>query len=269
MRADGLSRDVANARLLPGPGADVDIVEPRALTGFDAPVRRYLEFMRVPGSARVWSFRARWTGGFRRSPAAAFWPCEAAQYNTCIDVARVFRLRIRVAPLVSMTAHDTYVRGRGRMRATLIGLPVVDASGPELDTGELVTFLNDAILLAPSMLLSAGTTWSAVDDRSFDVTLTDRGRTVRARVLLDERGAPVDFVTTDRFLQPPGDKRWTRAEWHTPIDGWTLAGGHRLPTRGRGVWYLPSGPFAYCELAIVPSSFVINLQPDRNDGRIP
>ena len=34
-------------------------------------------------------------------------------------------------------------------------LPLVDATGSELDTGELVTYLNDAILLAPSPAMSS------------------------------------------------------------------------------------------------------------------
>ena len=52
------------------------------------------------------------------------------------------------------------------MRGSVFGLvPVVDSSGPELDVGELVTWLNDAVLLAPSMLLRPGVEWAAVDER--------------------------------------------------------------------------------------------------------
>ena len=38
---------------------------------------------------------------------------------------------------------------------------------------ELVTYLNDAVLLAPSMLLALPVTWTAVNDSSFDLTLSD------------------------------------------------------------------------------------------------
>jgi len=83
-----------------------------------------------------------------------------------------------------LTAWDTYLDGRGRMRGKVLGLvPVVDGLGPHFDTSELVTWLNDAVLMAPSMLLTPAITWSAGPDAdSFDVAVTDGGRTVSARV---------------------------------------------------------------------------------------
>ena len=38
-----------------------------------------------------------------------------------------------------------------------------------------------------------------------------------ARVVLDERGAPVDFHTEDRYADMPGGP--VRMGWATPIDG--------------------------------------------------
>ena len=51
-----------------------------------------------------------------------------------------------------------------------------------------MTFLNDAVIFAPSMLLRLPVSWSRAGDRSFDVTLADGGHRVAARVFLDERG---------------------------------------------------------------------------------
>jgi hypothetical protein len=164
------------------------------------------------------------------------------QYNTRLQIARICRLRVRVAPLLSMTAHDTYADGHGRMRATMMRwIPVVDEKGAELDDGELVTYLNDAILLAPSMLLGPEATFSPLGENSIRVTLNDRGRSVSAAVILDERRAPVDFRTTDRFVQDPSDRRrrWQRCEWRTPVDGWQLVDGRPIPTSGRAIWQLP------------------------------
>jgi predicted transcriptional regulator of viral defense system len=58
---------------------------------------------------------------------------------------------------------------------------VGDGTGEAYDIGELVTYLNDGIVLAPSMLLVPEVRWTAVDATSFDVALTDHGRTVSAR----------------------------------------------------------------------------------------
>jgi hypothetical protein len=37
---------------------------------------------------------------------------------------------------------------------------------------DVLTYLNDAVLMAPSMLLVPAASWLPVDQRSFDVTLT-------------------------------------------------------------------------------------------------
>src|SRR5664279_2405065 len=95
-------------------------------------------------------------------------------------------MRIRFAGVVPMFGRDTYLDGQGRMIGKLFDrFTVVDGQGEEFDIGELSTYLNDAIMLAPSMLLGPNTTWTDVDANSFDVTLADGGRTVTGRVFLD------------------------------------------------------------------------------------
>jgi hypothetical protein len=76
-------------------------------------------------------------------------------------------------------------------------------------------------------------------------------------VLLDERGAPRDFSTTDRFFGPTR----ARTRWTTPIDGWREVGGRMLPTRGRAIWHFPDGEFAYVELTMGPGDVVHGAPP--------
>jgi hypothetical protein len=145
-----------------------------------------------------------------------------------------------------MVGTDTYLDGHGRMLGKLLDrIVVADGSGDEFDVGELTTYLNDAVLLAPSMLLGPSTSWQRVDDGSFDVHMTDAGRTVTARVFVDDRGAPYDFSTTDRYADLPGGL--VRAEWRTPIQGWEVVDGRALPRRVSAVWQLPQGPLPYLE----------------------
>lgn len=244
----------------PSPGAPVTETE---LAALPETVKRYLRFMRVVGRPRVTSFCCRFTGRFRTSPHQRWQPCEAWSYLNGPAVARIFHMRMRLHGVVPIRVRDTYVRGRGRMRGRIFDLiPVVDGTGPEMDTGELVTYLNDAILLAPSVLLGPQTRWDAVDDTSFDVTLTDRARRVTARVVVDEHGAPLDFSTTDRFCRDPDrpHQGLTRARWCTPVEDWRRVEGHRLPTRAQAVWHLPAGPFAYADFQVDPESAVFDVR---------
>jgi hypothetical protein len=245
---DRFTREVAAADLPTGPDS-TDLVSPAEVAVLPDPVQRYLNFMGVVGKPRHWSFTARFTGRFRLRPGLGWMPAEAWQYNSALGVARIFVMRIRFAGVIPMTGVDSYLRGRGRMLGKLLGMvTVADGQGDEFDIGELTTYLNDAVLLAPSLLLRPGTEWKQLDQATFQVTLTDRSRRVSGRVKIDERGAPVDFATTDRFADLPGGLR--RVEWHTPASGWRLADGRPRPEHLSALWRLPEGDLPYIEGSI-------------------
>jgi len=88
------------------------------------------------------------------------------------------------------------------------------------------------------------------------VSVTDVGRTVTARVLLDERGAPFDFHTEDRYADLPGGP--VQTAWSTPIEGWRLVEGCHRPIRGSAVWHLSQGDFTYANLEFAPDSIEPN-----------
>ncbi len=241
-----------------GPSAAVTDADLDPLPG---PARRYLRFMGVVGRPRDWSFRLGLTGRFRLGRDRPWMRCEAWQYNSRPPVTRIFHLRVRVAGVVPLLGRDTYVRGRGRMRIRLLDLVTVgDGAGEEFDIGELVTYLNDAVLIAPSMLLAPEVRWTPVDDGSFEVALTDHGRTVTGRVSVDERGAPTDFSTTDRFAaDPKNPKKTVRTRWTTPVEGWRTEGDRPLWTRARAVRHPPEGEFAYIDVTPGPDTLAFNV----------
>jgi hypothetical protein len=157
-----------------------------------------------------------------------------------------------------MWGWDTYRRGSGRMRGKLLNVvTVADGTGPAFDTSELVTWLNDAVLLAPAMLLAHRTVWEATGDDGFRVSVTDAGRTVGAEVLLDDDGRPRDFRTDDRWADLPGGL--LRAPWSTPVQGWTVVDGRARPTGGAAVWHLPDGKYRYVEMSL--AGLDLNVPP--------
>lgn len=263
---EALGRDLRATALAQAAGAglpagepDESIVDTAELDGLPDAARRYFAFMGVVGAPRVWSFAARFRGRFNLR-GRGWMPAEAWQYNCAQPIGRVFHMRLDMARVVPMVGRDTYLDGEGRMVGRLLGVvPVADGHGVEFDISELTTWLNDALVLAPSMLLAHQLAWAAVDDDSFDVSLTHAGHTVSARVLLDERGAIRDFSSTDRWADLPGGL--VRAEWTTPFDGWGVADGRPLPIAGRAVWHLEDGPLTYVEGAFVPGSVAVNLRP--------
>lgn len=261
--------EVATAGLEAQPPQQGPVVSDADLQPLPAAAQRYMRYMGAVGRPRDWSFVLQSRGRFRLKPEDSAWfDVETWQYNTRLDVARLFRMEGRMGGLLPVVARDTYVSGKGHMVGKLFDLvTVADGQGPELDTGELVTYLNDAVLFAPSFLLIPEVAWSDVDPDSFEVSLRDRGRTVTGRVVIDQNGAVRDFVTTDRFLEDPHDPKHPliRAEWHTPVEGWQHVAGRAIPLKGKGVWQLKQGPYTYAELSFEPSSLDFNRAPDSLD----
>lgn len=259
-------RELATTLGLPARPAlelDLAVVGEAELAPLPRAAQRYLRFMRVVGRRRDWSFRLGMTGRFRRSRREPWMKCEAWQYNTRLSLARIFYLQLRLFGVVPVLGRDTYVDGRGRMLIRALDLVTVgDGVGEPYDVGELVTYLNDGVMIAPSLLLTPQVRWSEVDDATFEVELTDHGRSVKARVLLNEAGAPVSFETTDRFYSDPQDpKKTTRCRWTTPIAGWQDVGERKLPTRGQAVWHPPEGELAYADFAYDASTLAFNVAP--------
>ena len=254
-----LSDEARSAGLASG-GADPQPVTEEELADLPSTVRRYLHAMGVVNRPRDWSFMAHITGRFRLKGQGSWMPAEVWQYNSALDVARIFHMRIDFAGVVPMVGRDTYLQGKGLMHGKLLGLVTVARSeGPETDLSELATYLNDAVLMAPSMLLRPNVTFAPVDERSFDVTLADADLKVSARVFLDEDGRPANFSTKDRYADLPGGL--VRAEWTTPIDAWVPDGDRFIFTRGGAIWVLPDGPLHYLDFRMCPGGVRYNLAP--------
>lgn len=242
-------RDRVAAEGLPGAPPSVQPVTEADLAGLPPVAVRYLRAMGVVGRPRTWSFQAHFVGRFRRRPDHAWMPMDAWQYNSAVEVARLFRMRLTAARVVPMWGWDTYRGGSGRMLGKALGVvTVADGSGPEFDIGELTTWLDDAVLLAPGMLLDARTSWTAAGEDSFRVSVTDGGHTVSGEVFLDEEGRPRDFRTEDRWADLPGGP--VRTPWSTPVHGWTVVDARPRPTGGSAVWHLPDGDFTYGEMTL-------------------
>lgn len=226
------------------------------LEGLPEAARRYLGFVGALDRPKVTSIRARFTGRFRMGRDKPWMPCVAEQYDRVDPVARLFRMRLVMARAVPVVALDSYVGGVGAMHGSLLGLiPVADAEGPEMDLGELTTWVNDAILFAPSLLLGPATTWSSDDRHHVDVAFTDHDLTSHARVTIDERGAPVAFESRDRWAALPSGL--VRATWRTPVPAWS-SDSWQLPVGASAVWELDDGPFAYVEGGLDPATLEVD-----------
>lgn len=240
---------------LPVPESQPGQLEEADIAPLPEPARRYLHFCGAVGRERVTAFRAQFSGQFRRSPEAGFQSVRTDQFNLSEPIARLFYMKLRMFGL-PIQGRDTFLSGKGRLLIRPLDLfTVEDWQGEETDISELVTWLNDAVLLAPSMLIHPRTEWTAIDESSFKVGLSDGGHTVSATVVVDAEGAVQNFLTDDRWLVA---KTLVRATWSTPISGWRSEDGRRFPAAGEATWLLPDGPFTYAKIDMPAGSIDLN-----------
>ena len=109
-------------------------IGPDDLAALPDTAQRYLRFMGAIGRTREVSFRAHAKGRFRLRPNQRFMPSEVWQYNSALEIARLFHMRIDFGGFLPMVGRDRYVRGHGSMRGSLLGVvKVADGHGPEFD----------------------------------------------------------------------------------------------------------------------------------------
>lgn len=246
-----------NAALAAAPTSP-GLVTEADLDRLPAPVAKYLRRSGAVGEPRVMSFYATLHGRIRSGPDTPWMSFTARQLNTFRpDPRRLFLMQATRSGLPVTVFHD-YHDATATMKGRVASLvPILDASGPEMDQSETVTVFNDMAVFAPAALVDAPISWTQLDEHRVSATFTNGGKTVRAELVFDPLGDLVDFVSNDRLAASPDGKSFTARRWSTPLSGYTAQGGRRVVAAGEGRWHAPEpdGTFTYIELHLDDISY--------------
>jgi hypothetical protein len=226
------------------------------LTRLPEPVQRWLRYSQVVGRERPTTVRLKQEGQFRLAEDRGWMPFEAEEYFTTDPPGYVWIVSMRMAPLLSVTGRDQYADGMASIQMRLLSLiPVANDSGPGLNQGALLRYLNETMWF-PAAAVSPYITWEAIDASSARATMSYGGVTASAMFLFDEQGRLTN-MTAERY-----DNAKDRQEpWSTPIRAYGEFGGVRVPVEGEGVWTYDTGDFSYIRLRVTeieynqPSSY--------------
>jgi hypothetical protein len=228
--------------------------EPTVLTEADiehlpVPVQRWLRYSNVIGKERPNTVRLKQEGEIRLEPDQAWTPFEATQYYTTDPPSFIWKIDTRMMSVLPVSGRDRYVDGHGNMNIRVLSvLPVVDESGPEMDQGTLLRYLNE-IMWFPAGAISPYIEWEAVDDNAAKATMSYGGTTVEAVFHIDDEGRMTTMVG-ERY-QDAGDGGFKLLTWKTPITEYGEFNGVRIPVAGEGVWEEDWGDFTYVQIRIV------------------
>ena len=214
--------DAAVAGLVPGAAGTYSAA---SLDTLPAPAARYFRRVLRDGQPLVRSAVVTTDAEFFINDA---WrPLQATQVFVTSPAGFVWDARISLAPFMPAYVRDSYAAGTGTMTASLLGVySLVDQSAiPELNAGALQRFLGEAIWLPTALLPSASVVWTARDDLSATVTLTDRGTSVSLLYRIDPDGL-MTSISGDRYKESNGT--YTLQPWqihcaeHAERDGMTI-----------------------------------------------
>ena len=224
-----------------------EVIQEEHLHGLPAPVQRHLRYAGIIGRERVGAVRLKQKGVIRMKQEGRWMPFTARQYYTTDPPAFIWKAGVKLGPLTLITGRDKYYRGEGNMLIKLFSLfKIADASGPEMDQGTLLRYLNEAMWF-PSVYLNDYVQWEPLDSGSARATMSYQGVTASAVLYFGEEGELTNFVA-ERYMAVGGQYRLET--WSTPISEYGEMNGVRLPIRGSGVWNLSSGDFEYIRIAL-------------------
>lgn len=207
------------------------------------PVQRYLRASGAVGSTRPRCMRMHFQGSIRALDGP-WMPFTSVQENTFERPTRLFWMDANMKGLPVQGFH-AYADGKASMLIKALGLITVqDVQGPELDTAETVTYLNDLCLFAPAALIDERITWVPLDDHSAQVTFNNDGLVVTARLHFNAQDLLSDFESDDRYYLAP-DGALLHRHFRTPVKHHGRIGGGLHPEEAEAVWTLGDTSFVY------------------------
>jgi len=216
------------------------------LEGLPEPVQGYLAHVLTEGQPYVRTVRLQQSGEFRLGDAAAPWkPLSATQHFTVDPPGFVWDARVEMVPLVPVRVLDMYTAGEGALRAKILSsITVASAeSSPELDSGELMRYLAEAVWLPTAFLPGEGVDWVPIDEQSARATVEHRGTTASLVFHFNGRNEVERVFAEERFREVDGTFEPTA--WTGHFSNYQSRNGLLIPIDGEVEWNLPGGDLSY------------------------
>jgi len=216
------------------------------------PVHRWLRSAGVVGRRIPSSIRLRQEGTLRLSPDARWMRFTADQYYTIDPAAFIWRVSVTGFPGFFIRGVDEFQGTHGSMQMKPFALfEVVDASGPALDQGSALRYLQE-IVWFPFAALAENISWEPVGEDSARATMTFGLLTVSGTFTFAEDGRVLEFEAL-RYRDEQSEP--TLRSWRTPMREHAPFDDIVVPTDGDGIWGLEDGEFPYIHVHIVELEF--------------
>ena len=230
----------------PGPGALTSRFDLREIDGLPAPVQRYFRAALKDGQPIIAAATIEMVGTFNMSPTSEQWkPFTSRQRVVTRRPGFLWDAKIAMLPGVNVRVVDSYIVGRGLLRAKVLGLvKMAEVQGDgEIARGEFMRWFAEVLWYPTALLPSQGVRWEAVDDHSATATLVDGPVGLTLLFRFNEAGLIGSFRAEARGGMV-GDKL-VMAPWEGTWSDYRLVDGMQVPFTGEVAWMRPEGRKPY------------------------
>lgn len=225
-----------------------EIITESHLENLPSPIKKYLHFSGVVGKEKINNMRVTMLGQIRSKPEAGWMQLESEQYNFFDKPTRVYSIKAKRFGIPAFGLH-LYKEKSASFTIKILGfIKVIDARGEKLFQAETVTLFNDMCFLAPATLISKSIVWKEIDSLTADALFTNEGVTIRARLIFDEEGRLINFISNDRF--DTNGKEYISYPWLTPVKEYGVVNGLNISTQISTDYQYPDRTFTYGEFII-------------------
>ena len=208
------------------PAAAERVYQEAQLAGLPAPVQRYFRHVLRDGQPSLRGLRLRHGGQFKTDLKKDWIAIAGEQYITADPPGFIWQGTTR-----QFVARDEFVAGRGRLAVRLLGaVPIAGGTGPAYDQGELLRWLFESTWLPTALLPSQNIAWTAIDEHSAQLTLTQGGQSVACLVRFNERNE-IEECEALRAMDAT-----TQRPWVGRFEHYQARHGVLIPTVGEVSW---------------------------------
>ena len=205
-------------------------------------VRSYVARSVPPGGRVPASVRVQQTGEMWRKPGARALRFEAVQDFAVDRVGFSWRARFPIVGPLAMTVVDEFAAGEGRLRVSLLGLPLQTQRGPETDVGEAMRYLAELALVPQAIAANRELEWREVGERAVEVSCEVGSTRAAVQWEFDDDGDLACVTGVRPFLD---GKAIVPTPWGGELGEYASFAGIRVPTFAQVWWELPQGRFVY------------------------
>jgi hypothetical protein len=236
--------DKLRARLISGQRTiQPKIYDQKEIEGLPLPVQRFFRTVLKDGQPIVARVKLSQKGQFNMSETEAKWSTfTATQLVTTHSLGFDWDAQIQMAPGLKVFVHDTYLLGVANLKASLLGIFTVAKmqDTPELNQGELLRFLAEAVWYPTALLPSQGVKWETIDDTAARGTLTDGATTVSLVFRFNPEGSIDSIYAAERYRDKLTAMPWSGRFWD-----YAVCNGMTIPLAGEVGWEYPEGTRLY------------------------